>query len=220
MIALSDEELVERCKKELPDNTRSYEILVSRHMQRVYGMIYRVVRQSEEAEDITQEVFLKVFHHLRTFDQKASFTSWLYRVTTNAALDALDKIKRRPVSAPPKTARPDQYSQQEENEFSDPSHPSSGQDPVAETVINAELRECIYRILRRLERDHASVILMRDFYDMAYDEIAHQLQSSLSAVKMRIHRARLAFQELFARLCEGRTPPPASAHANPRGKVR
>src|SRR5690242_20122054 len=135
MFALSDEELVERCKKELPDDTRSYEILVSRHMQRVYGMIYRVVRQSEEAEDITQEVFLKVFHHLRTFDQKASFTSWLYRVTTNSALDALDKIKRRPASAPPKTRRPDQH-QQEEDEFSDPSHPSSSQDPVAEAAIN------------------------------------------------------------------------------------
>src|SRR5437660_10347656 len=101
MVALTDEELVARCKAELPSDTRSYEMLVQRHMNRVYSTVYRVVGNKEEAEDITQEVFVKVYHGLHKFEQQASFSSWLYRISTNSALDALDKIKRRPQAAAP-----------------------------------------------------------------------------------------------------------------------
>ena len=72
MLALSDEELVARCKKELPGNTRSYEELVRRHMHRVYSIAYRVVSHKEEAEDIAQEVFVKVYHGLKKFEQQSS----------------------------------------------------------------------------------------------------------------------------------------------------
>ena len=58
---ITDEELVARCKRELPGNTRSYELLVHRHMNRVYSIVYRIVCNKEEAEDITQEVFLDLF---------------------------------------------------------------------------------------------------------------------------------------------------------------
>src|SRR5579884_1803213 len=95
MRVLTDEELVQRCKVELPHTTRSYEELVSRHAQRVYSLVYRVVGDRQEAEDISQEVFLKVYHGLPKFDQQASFSTWLYRIATNSALDALDKVKRR-----------------------------------------------------------------------------------------------------------------------------
>src|SRR5947209_18161189 len=99
MAALTDEDLVARCKTELPHDTRSYEMLVRRHMNRVYSQVYQVVSNKEEAEDITQEVFVKVYHGLHKFEQQASFSSWLYRIATNTTLDALDKIKRRPKTA-------------------------------------------------------------------------------------------------------------------------
>src|SRR5689334_11244922 len=99
IVNLSDEELVALCKTELPGDTRSYEVLVQRHMNRVYSVVYRVVCNKEEAEDITQEVFVKVYNGLKKFDQKAAFSSWLYRIATNSALDALDKTKRRPQAA-------------------------------------------------------------------------------------------------------------------------
>src|SRR5579872_6987374 len=94
MFTLSDEELVMRCKAELPTNTRSYELLVQRHMNRVYSIVYRVVQNKEEAEDISQEVFVKVYNGIKKFEQQASFSSWLYRIATNSALDALDRSKR------------------------------------------------------------------------------------------------------------------------------
>lgn len=200
MLALSDEELVARCKKELPGNTRSYEELVRRHMNRVYSITYRVVNNREEAEDVAQEVFVKVFHNIRKFEQQAAFSSWLYRIATNSALDALDKTRRHtkhvvPLSKPTSTGSADE---------SDPLQrqvsPLTGPEDRA---IQNELRECINRVLKKLDREQARLLIMRDFEDLSYDEIANALEAGLSAVKMRIHRARLAFQHLFSRFCGG-----------------
>ena len=195
MLALSDEELVVRCKKELPGNTRSYEELVRRHMNRVYRIGYRVVSHKQEAEDITQEVFVKVYHGLKKFEQQSSFTSWLYRIATNTALDALDKTKRRSKNITFLT-------KQNNTEETDPLDLQvlSVAGPE-EKVIQKELRECINRVLKKLDRDQARLLIMRDFEDLSYDEIARVLQLGLSAVKMRIHRSRLAFQEMFSQFC-------------------
>jgi RNA polymerase sigma-70 factor, ECF subfamily len=198
MAALTDEELVARCKSELPRDTRSYELLVQRHMNRVYSQVYGVVSNKEEAEDITQEIFVKVYNALRKFEQQASFSSWLYRITTNSTLDALDKIKRRP-----KTIRAANGSKSTEHEevaepLESQAAPEAGPE---ESVIQAELRECIRSVLKKLDRDQARLLVMRDFNDASYDEIAKALSASLSAIKMRIHRARLAFQEVFSQFC-------------------
>ena len=87
MLSLTDEELASRCKVELPDITTSYELLVQRHSARVYSLAYRLTGNREEAEDVTQEVFLKVYHGIKKFEQHSSFSSWLYRIATNSALD-------------------------------------------------------------------------------------------------------------------------------------
>lgn len=198
METLSDQELVVRCKKELPGNTRSYEELVQRHMTRVYSIIYRVVNHKEEAEDITQEVFVKVYHNLKKFEQQAAFSSWLYRIATNSALDALDKTKRHTKSIVPPTSK---YSM-EHDEALEALHLQAS--PLAgpeERAIQNELRECINGVLKKLDREQAYLLIMRDFDDLSYDEIARALTAGLSAVKMRIHRARLAFRELFSQSC-------------------
>lgn len=198
MTTLSDEELAARCKTELPTDTRSYEALVQRHMDRVYGIAYRVVGTREDAEDVAQDVFLKVYHGLKTFEQHASFSTWLYRIATNSALDSLEKTRRR--------------RQTNVRFFGRSQHTSTGNDEVKNVearpgdtpetqVIQRELRECIRRVLKTLDREQARLLIMRDYDDRSYDEIAQILQAGLSAVKMRIHRARLAFQELFGRFC-------------------
>ena len=198
---LTDEELVARCKVELPRETRSYEMLVQRHMHRVYSTVYRVVGNKEEAEDIAQEVFIKVYHGLHKFEQQSSFSSWLYRIATNSALDALDKIKRRPQGAAPLHTPAANEGEEETNPLN---LQASGQVGPEEQALQAELQECIGEVMKKLERDQARLILMRDFEDLSYDEIALSLKVKLSAVKMRIHRARLAFQTLFMQLCGSR----------------
>jgi RNA polymerase sigma-70 factor (ECF subfamily) len=218
MLALPDEELVARCKKELPGNTRSYEELVRRHKQRVYGIAYRVVSHKEEAEDITQEVFVKVYHGLKKFEQQSSFSSWLYRIATNSALDALDKTKRHSKNIAPLTSQNNMKNEEETNALDLPASSAEGPE---DKVIQKELRECINRVLKKLDREQARLLVMRDFEDLSYDEIARVLQLGLSAVKMRIHRSRLAFQEMFSQFCGGKdlALSAASAGNSPMGKT-
>ena len=198
MASPTDEELVARCKIELPENTRSYEILVQRYLSRVYSITYRVVGNKEEAEDITQEVFIKVYHGLKKFEQQASFSTWIYRIATNTALDSLDKIARRPkIHIRLFSSKNDP---QETGLNSPDLHASSHTEPE-EAAEQSELRECIQSVLKKLDREQAQLLLLRDFDDRSYDEIAKFLEAGLSAVKMRIHRARLAFQHLFGQIC-------------------
>ncbi len=200
MTVLTDEELVQRCKAELPHISRSYEELVTRHMQRVYTVVYRMVGDREEAEDITQEVFLKVYRGLPKFDQQSSFSTWLYRIATNSSLDALDKVKRQRQYLVRLDARSssDNHEKEEGDALSGVASTETGPD---EQTIRNELRECINHVLRKLDREQARVLLMRDFEDFSYEEIATMLQAGMSAVKMRIHRARLAFRDIFDQFC-------------------
>ncbi len=198
LAALTDEELVERCKSELPGNSLSYEVLVQRHMHSMYGLVYRMVCNREDAEDITQDVFVKAYRGLHTFKQQAPFSTWLYRIATNSAFDALVKIQRQgkvTVSITP-------YSQAVPGEGGNTArlHLPSMEGPE-ESILHAELRECLQQVLHTLDPQQARLLLMRDFYDLSYDEIANTLEISMSAVKMRIHRARLAFQQAFNQQC-------------------
>ncbi len=199
MDVLTDEELVQRCKVELPHMTRSYEELVSRHAQRVYSLVYRVVGDWQEAEDISQEVFLKVYHGLPKFDQQALFSTWLYRIATNSALDALEKEKRHRHHTVHVDTRPGaQHVTHENDGLARMASPEANPEELA---LRSELRACINRVLQQLDREHARVLLLRDFENLSYDEISKMVQAGLSAVKMRIHRARLAFRDLFNQFC-------------------
>lgn len=194
----SDDVLVARCKIELPHNTQSYERLVQRHMQHVYHTVYRLVSHQEDAEEITQDVFLKVYNHVKKFEQQSSFSTWLYRIATNSALDALDKKQRRmSKSAFVKGQKGEK--QAEESDQAD-LQPSAEPGPE-EKIVQKELRECINRVLKKLEREQAEVLIMHDIDELSYDEISHILGAGLSAIKMRIHRARLAFQQVFLQFC-------------------
>lgn len=173
-------------------------MLVQRHMQHVYATAYQVVGNKEEAEDVAQDVFVKVYNGIKKFDQRASFSSWLYRVSTNSALDALDKIKRQRKATLTTGGRRVQDTQEESDILNLQPSPVAGPE---ESVLQDELKGCIQRVLTTLEHEQARLILLRDFHDLSYDEIAKALDARLSAVKMRIHRARLAFQELFNQLC-------------------
>lgn len=198
MSIFTDEELVARCKAELPGNTHSYEMLVQRYLNRVYSITYRVVGNKEEAEDITQEVFIKVYHGLKKFEQQASFSTWIYRIATNTALDSLDKMERRPkIHIRLFSSKNDS----QETGQDGPDLPASSETDPEEAAQQSELRECIRNVLKKLDREQARLLLLRDFDDRSYEEIARLLEAGLSAVKMRIHRARLAFQHLFSQIC-------------------
>ncbi|MBX5456147.1 MAG: sigma-70 family RNA polymerase sigma factor [Thermogemmatispora sp.] len=189
---LSDAALVMRCQHELPETTRSFEELVRRYTQRIYTLVFRIVANREEAEDITQDVLLKAYHSLPQLKHPAQFSTWLYRMATNAALDSLERRRRHPWAAP--------IEQASEQAQPSPAAAVSLAHPE-EQLLRNELRDCINTVLCTLEREQAQILVMRELEELSYDDIARTLDVSLGAIKMRLHRARLAFQRLFLKLC-------------------
>ena len=170
--ALSDEQLVERARRELPYRTRAYEELMRRHDKLIFGVCLRLVGDRQDAEDITQDVMLKIFAKIGTFEGRSSFKTWTVRVTRNACKDWL---KKRALSR--------RYAEQLANEPREPS-----------TIEYREDR--LIGLLKELSPTDREVLTLRFVADLSLAEIAETAELSLSATKMRLYRAIDRLQEL------------------------
>jgi RNA polymerase sigma-70 factor, ECF subfamily len=171
-----DAELVRRTSR---GELSAFEQLVDRHRPVVIRVAARIVG-SEDAEDVSQDAFLRAFHRLDHFRGDAPFRSWLLRITHNAALDHLGRRRAEPVD--PETL-----------EASEPS-------PARPPADRLELRERIERLerkLRGLTPEHRAVLVLRDAEGLSYEEIAEITDTPLGTVKGRLHRARLQFIEML-----------------------
>jgi RNA polymerase sigma-70 factor (ECF subfamily) len=193
--SLPPEELVRRCQRALPYDTRAFEALVAHYKARVFAIAYRLMGNRQEAEDQAQEAFLKVYRHIGQLEDPATVTSWICRITTNTCLDALDKQKRRPSTTPITPPNPDW---DEEPAYADTRMPTP-----EEAALRSELRRCLEATLAQLDPRERATLILREIEGRSYQEIAETLALGLSAVKMRIHRTRLAFQRLLDRICPG-----------------
>ena len=193
--AHSPEELVLWCKRTLPDDTRAFEALVAQYKRAVYAIAYRLMGSREEAEDQAQEAFLKIYRGVTKLEEPVTLPAWIQRVTVNTCLDALARGKRRPATT---SITSDDDWEREDRDYADRRSPGP-----FEAAEHAELRRCLERALAGLDPEARRVIVLRDVEDMPYEEIAGALEVSLSALKMRIHRARLAVQRLLKQVCPG-----------------
>jgi RNA polymerase sigma-70 factor (ECF subfamily) len=189
------EALVRRCQQTLPDDTRAFEQLVALYKDRVFAVAYRLMGNRDDAEDQAQEAFLKVYRGIKNLDDPATLTTWIYRVTTHTCFDALDKQKRRPQTAP--LAPPDADGNEE------PRYAEMRAPTPEDAILRREVRVCLEQTFAQLEATVRTIIVLRDIEDRSYQEIAETLSLGLSAVKMRIHRARLAFQQALDTVCPG-----------------
>ncbi|HEY8285135.1 MAG TPA: RNA polymerase sigma factor [Chloroflexota bacterium] len=194
MPSVAADELVRACQQTLPDDTRAFELLVKQCSGRVFAAAYRLMGNPHDADDVAQEVFIKVYHGIKTLADPATFTSWLYRITTNTCLDSLAKQKRAP-----KTTSLGREADNEDGAweiYADDRTPTP-----EEAAVRADVRRCIKRTLAELGAIERAMIVLRDVEERSYQEIAEHLALGLSAVKMRIHRARLAFAHLIETIC-------------------
>ena len=159
----------------------AFEELVRRHTQRVFSIACHITRSHEEAEDVSQETFLKAFLHLNAFEERAQFSTWLTRIAINAALAVARSSRVKTASA-------------EEPEW----ETSSALDEVSEWRANPEqlysrsqLRQLLQQALETLPQAYSTVFLLRDIQGLSILETATALQLSVSAVKTRLLRARL-----------------------------
>jgi RNA polymerase sigma-70 factor (ECF subfamily) len=169
-----DEDLVRRC---LSGDTPAFGILVERHQTRVYNVALRVLGNTEDARDATQDAFLSALRKLGSFRGDAAFTTWMHRVTVNACYDLLRKQRRQPLlrlasdegRSPPETGPP----------VPDHAESSSG-------TIDAA------RALAQIPDEYRVALVLADVQDLPYEEISRVLDVPVGTVKSRVHRGRLA----------------------------
>ena len=185
-------ELVKRC---LAADAAAWEALLQTHTRKIYNLCYRFTGRPADSEDLTQEVFIKVFQTLRTFDAaQGSFGTWLSRVARNHLVDHYRRTKKDRITS----SLDDELGTLEEK-------PGATVEPVAE-VETRERRELLQRGLERLSPDLREAVVLRDLQDLDYDEIAQVLGVPVGTVKSRINRGRLELARVLKRMEQVRGP--------------
>jgi RNA polymerase sigma-70 factor (ECF subfamily) len=182
----SDQQLV---KRTLHGDTYAFEELVKTYQNKVYMLAYRYMGNEDDANDMSQEAFIKAYRSLRSFKGDASFGTWIYRITTNVCLDELRRRKRKiaPVSLDEPLATLD--GDVMEREIPD-------QTFAADVIYERkEFSQNIQLLLDEMKPEHKTVIVLRDVMELSYEEIAAVLDCSIGTVKSRISRARNILQK-------------------------
>jgi RNA polymerase sigma-70 factor (ECF subfamily) len=166
--------------------------LVQAYQGPVFNVAYRMLGSSGDAEDAAQEVFLRAYTHMESYDPARKFSSWILSIASHYCIDRLRRGHGRQVSL-------DEY--EPDRWLPDPApHPE-------ETALDRDREEQIRRLLANLPEQHRLVIVLRYWHDMSYEEIAQITSTTESAVKSRLHRARGAMAEALAN--EARRQPAA-----------
>lgn len=188
----SNEDLVRFAKG---GDLAAFEELTSRHERQIYSLAYRILQNSHDAEDVTQQTFLSAVENLANFREEASFTTWLYRIATFAALKVIRKRRGLDTVSLEETAGPrEDYASIPHPEYIADWRQSPGQ--LAE--LN-ETRQLLDDALAKLDEKHRLVFVLRDVEGLSVLETAGALGLSESNVKMRLLRARLQLREELTR---------------------
>lgn len=165
----------------------AFETLLARYGRRIYQMAYRMAGNEADANDLTQEAFIRVWRAFRRIDPEANLESWLYRIVTNLYIDLLrrrPKARLESLDAPLRTAKGDEVAREVPDERADPEA----------TVLSAQLDADIQRALVALTPDLRMVVVLSDIEGQSYEEISVTLRIPIGTVKSRLHRARRILQ--------------------------
>ena len=157
--------------------TENASVIFKGDYQRIFRYIVSMVRDTAEAEDLTQETFLRAYQRRDSLRDVGAQTAWLYRIATHVCLDRLRQYARRS----PKESNADL----DDIDVAEPDTPS-----LQQTLERDEMSECVQRYLNRLSDSYRAVILLHDMHELTAPEIAQLLGESLATVKIRMHRAR------------------------------
>lgn len=166
--------------------TQAFDVLITRHRERVYMVAYHILRNSDEALDIVQDTFVRGWHNLAKFDGSASLASWLCRIATNAAIDV---VRRR--SAHPQTEFEAVPMAIDAASHTTPARPET---PGA-SLDRAEMRRRFEQALAKLSPEHRAVIVLKEIEDLSYQEIADSMGCSIGTVMSRLFYARKNLQQ-------------------------
>ena len=189
---LPDDELVRLAQG---GDTRAFDELVSRYRDRVFRLAFKILRNEDDAAEALQDAFLSAYRGLKNFKAESTFSTWLYRVATNASLMKYRKRRDDHVSL--------EQSQSRVPDAEPLAIPDWSQQPL-EVLLDDETRQVMEDGLRRLPEDLRIVFILRDEDGHSNAEVAEMLQLSVAAVKSRLHRARIALRDRLDRYFQDR----------------
>lgn len=193
-----DLELVDRWRA---GDAGAFETLVRRHQRRIFGLLVRMLGSREEAEDAAQDTFLNLHRHGHRFRREARFSTFLYRVAMNAALNRRRSLGRR-------RSHMEALAREQAGGSAVPDQPRGPED----ATLGGELRDRVQRELQTLPESLRAPLVLFDIEGLSYGEIAEVLQVAEGTVKSRIHRARKALRERLGDLVAPKAAePPAGS---------
>jgi len=173
-----DTALVKRAKS---GDGKAYDELIVLYKDAVFSIIYRMVHNTQEAEDLAQEAFIKAYNSINSFNEEYAFSTWLFKIATNNCIDFFRKRKLKTYSMDQTIKYKDDEIQQE---YAD-------SDPTAEKeILSSEKSAMIRRAIENLPEKYRTAIMLRHHEERSYEEIAQVLDLPLGTVKARIFRAR------------------------------
>jgi len=186
-----DQQLVERVQR---GDKHAFDLLVSKYQRKLGRLISRFVRDQSEAEDVTQEAFIKAYRALPGFRGESAFYTWLYRIGINTAKNYLLANKRRaPTSTP--------FDTEESESFEDAGLLHEMNTPENE-LMSKQVVDVVQRSLQQLPEDLRSALTLREIEGLSYEEIADVMNCPIGTVRSRIFRAREAVAENLRPLLE------------------
>lgn len=181
---MNDEKLVKKVKNGDAD---AFEQIIIKYEKKIFGLIYNMLRNENEIEDVAQEVFIKVYKNLDKFNGDSSLYTWIYKIATNLCLDQIKK-RKEVIYIDEKLQLDDG-----EVEIQIPSDEKLQDEIYEQKELKQKLESCI----DKLPEKQKVMIVLRDIKGLSYDEIAEILDLKLGTVKSQINRARLKLKELL-----------------------
>jgi RNA polymerase sigma-70 factor (ECF subfamily) len=182
-----DEELVRIAQG---GDRRAFDELVRRYKDKVYRLSYKILRHEEDAAEALQDAFLSAYRGLPNFKAESTFSTWLYRIATNASLMKYRRRREGHVSL--------EQSQSVDGAQEPMQIPDWTQQPMKE-LLNRETREVMEEGISRLPEELRTVFVLRDIEELSNAEVAEILKLSVAAVKSRLHRARIFLRDRLNR---------------------
>ncbi|PWJ43698.1 RNA polymerase sigma factor [Sediminitomix flava] len=183
--ALEDFELID---KAIEGDEKAYASLMNRYRKSVYHTILKMIRNVDDAEDLTIEAFAKAFKNLHKFKKDYTFSTWLFRIATNNTIDFIRKKKLDTMSIHSGITTKDG----DEVTFN---IKDSGRDPQEEAIRSQKI-EIVRQFVSLLPPKYQRLVKLRYFDELSYDEIAKELNAPLGTVKAQLHRARELLYDL------------------------
>lgn len=174
-----DNALIKKCKN---GDVEAFEDLINTYQKKAYNIALRIMTNEEDAKDMAQEAFIRIYKSIMNFREESSFSTWIYRIVTNVCLDEVRKRKNRATISIDTTINID---------GSETKYELSCDKETPEGIYEkAEKKEIILGTINELSEEYKSAIVLRDIEGFSYEEIATIMNCSIGTVKSRINRAR------------------------------